>query len=121
MKKGEINENGLQIIMVTDDMLFFICNKKILIYSLKEEEWGKNIGVFIFEDEYVTERDERKNNSSNYDEGYRLTGGKLYFTQLYNDRGIHERFIYYYACPIDSIIKGEGKWDLVYLYERGVD
>ena len=121
VKKGEINENSLQIIMVTDDMLFFICNKKILIYSLKEEEWGKNIGVFIFEDEYVTERDERKNNSSNYDEGYRLTGGKLYFTQLYDDTGIHDRFIYYYACPIDSIIKGEGKWDLVYLYERGVD
>ena len=106
--------------MVNDEQLFLICNNRILMYSLKEDEWGKNIGVFDFGDEFVTERDERKNNAKyNYYEGYRMTGGRLYYTQKVD--AIIDSYIYYYSCHVDSILNGEGRWELVHLIEEGSD
>ncbi|MBR4344601.1 MAG: hypothetical protein IKP88_18190 [Lachnospiraceae bacterium] len=122
VKKSEIELNSWfsKNIMVNDEQLFLICNNRILMYSLKEDEWGKNIGVFNFDDEFVTERDERKNNAIyNYYEGYRMTGGKLYYTQKW-DASI-DSYVYYYSCPVDSILNGEGRWELVYLIEEGSD
>ena len=124
IKKSEIDLKSWDSknIMVNDEQMFLICNNRILIYSLKEDEWGKNIGEFDFGDEFVTERDDRKNNAKyNYYEGYRLTGGKLYYIQLYDDSGFVGRKLYYYTCPVNSILKGEGKWELVHLIERSSD
>ncbi|MBR4777288.1 MAG: hypothetical protein IK007_06710 [Lachnospiraceae bacterium] len=124
VKRSEIDTKGSysQQIMVNDEQLFMLCNDRILVYSLKEDEWGKLLGVFEFGEEFVTEIGERKAKREttivyNYGDQYILTGGKLYYIQsFYEDL---DPYIYYYSCPVDSILKGEGKWELLYLIKQG--